>query len=90
MYLDGVSRNVQLPATVAVNGAESFVAAGRLGLGLIQVRRYHVKGDLEQGTLVPSPTFHPADTGLAAPSSEPGAFTACPLEPLPSHQPSAR
>jgi hypothetical protein len=30
MYLDGVSRNVHLPATVAVNGAESFVAAGRL------------------------------------------------------------
>jgi DNA-binding transcriptional LysR family regulator len=34
-------------------GAESYVAAARLGLGLIQVPRYHVEGDLERGTLVP-------------------------------------
>src|ERR1700681_1127268 len=31
--VDGVVRNVHLPATVAVNGAESLVAAARLGLG---------------------------------------------------------
>jgi DNA-binding transcriptional LysR family regulator len=46
-------RNVTLPATVAVNGAESFVAAARLGLGIIQVPLYHVEADLERGTLVP-------------------------------------
>lgn len=58
-----VLRHVTLPSPVAVNGAESFVAAARLGLGLIQVPRYHVARDLEQGTLVvvlpdcpPSPT----------------------------------
>jgi DNA-binding transcriptional LysR family regulator len=51
--VDGVLRNVRLPATVAVNGAESLVAAARLGLGLTQVPRYHVESDLEQGTLVP-------------------------------------
>ena len=85
MYLDGVSRNGHLPATVTVQRAESFVAAGRLGLGLIPVPRYHVESDLEQGTLVSVlPDFPPlADTGLAALSSEPGSFTACPLEPLP-------
>jgi len=71
VYLDGASRKVHLPATVAVNGAESFVAAGRLGPGLIQVPRYHVESDLEQGTLVSVlPDFPPlADTGLAALSS---------------------
>jgi DNA-binding transcriptional LysR family regulator len=61
--VDGTLRYATLPATVAVNGAESFVAAARLGLGLIQVPRYHVESDLERGTLVailaefpPSPT----------------------------------
>jgi DNA-binding transcriptional LysR family regulator len=49
----GTRRTVSLPATVAVNGAESLVAAARLGLGLIQVPRYHVESDLERGTLVP-------------------------------------
>src|SRR4051794_3356508 len=47
MHLYGVLRNVHLPAAVAVNGAESFVAAGGLGLRLIQGRRYHVESDLE-------------------------------------------
>lgn len=42
-----------LPATVTVDGAESLVAAARLGLGLIQVPRYHVDSDIEHGTLVP-------------------------------------
>ena len=48
--IDGVVRNVNLPASVAVNSAESLVAAGRLGLGLIQVPHYHIESDLEQGT----------------------------------------
>ena len=61
--VDGAVREVRLRATVSVNGAESLVAAARLGLGLIQVPRYHVEDDLKQGTLVavlqdcpPSPT----------------------------------
>jgi DNA-binding transcriptional LysR family regulator len=61
--VDGAMRDVRLRATVSVNGAESLVAAARLGLGLIQVPRYHVEDDLNQGTLVavlqhcpPSPT----------------------------------
>ena len=64
--IDGVVRNVRLPATVAVNGAESLVAAARLGLGLIQVPRYHVESDLEQGTLVPVlPDFPPSPTPVS-------------------------
>jgi hypothetical protein len=33
-----IARNVHLPAIVAVNGAESLVAAARVGLGLIRCR----------------------------------------------------
>jgi DNA-binding transcriptional LysR family regulator len=61
--VNGRVREVRLRATVSVNGAESLVAAARLGLGLIQVPRYHVDHDLQRGTLVtvlpdcpPSPT----------------------------------
>ena len=61
--VDGTLREMTLRATVSVNGAESLVAAARLGLGLIQVPRYHVEEDLKRGTLVavlpdcpPSPT----------------------------------
>jgi DNA-binding transcriptional LysR family regulator len=61
--VDGDTREMTLRATVSVNGAESLVAAARLGLGLIQVPRYHIEDDLKRGTLVavlpdcpPSPT----------------------------------
>jgi len=61
--VDGTVREMTLRATVSVNGAESLVAAARLGLGLIQVPRYHIEDDLKRGTLVavlpdcpPSPT----------------------------------
>jgi DNA-binding transcriptional LysR family regulator len=61
--VDGTMREMTLRATVSVNGAESLVAAARLGLGLIQVPRYHIEDDLKRGTLVavlpdcpPSPT----------------------------------
>jgi DNA-binding transcriptional LysR family regulator len=41
-----------LPATVTVAAAESYVAAARLGLGLIQVPLYHIAADLAAGTLM--------------------------------------
>ena len=64
--IDGVVRNVNLPALVTVNAAESLVAAGRLGLGLIQVPRYHVESDLERGILVPVlPDFPPTPTPVS-------------------------
>src|SRR5260221_158435 len=63
---DGVVRHVDLPAIVAVNGAESLVAAGRLGLGLIQVPRYHIESDLARGTLVSVlPDYPPTPTPVS-------------------------
>ncbi|NLS06463.1 LysR family transcriptional regulator [Rhizobium sp. P32RR-XVIII] len=50
--VDGSIRNVTLAATVTVNAAESFMSAARLGLGLIQVPRYHAEKDLAAGTLI--------------------------------------
>lgn len=50
--VEGALRNLSLPATVTVAAAESYVAAARLGLGLIQVPHYHVAEDLAAGTLV--------------------------------------
>lgn len=61
--VDGTLRQVILPATVTVTGADTYVAVARRGLGLIQVPRYHAEPDLRAGTLVevlagfpPSPT----------------------------------
>lgn len=61
--VDGLLKNVALPATITVNAAESYVAAAKLGLGLIQVPRYHAEHALAMGELVevlapfpPSPT----------------------------------
>jgi len=50
--VDGTVRNVTLPATMTVNAAESYVSTARLGLGLIQIPRYHATHDLSAGTLV--------------------------------------
>jgi DNA-binding transcriptional LysR family regulator len=61
--VNGERRNIALPSTVTVTSAETYVAAAKLGLGLIQVPRYHVQADFDAGTLVsvlpdspPSPT----------------------------------
>jgi DNA-binding transcriptional LysR family regulator len=50
--VEGALRNLVLQATVTVAAAESYVAAARLGLGLIQVPHYHVAADLADGTLI--------------------------------------
>lgn len=44
-------RRVTLPASVSVVGAETYVASARLGLGLIQVPRYHAEPLLATGEL---------------------------------------
>ena len=56
---DSVARNVTLPAKLSVTGAESYSAAARLGLGLIQAPRYNLEADLERGTLVEVLPDHP-------------------------------
>lgn len=41
-----------LRSTIAVNAAETFVSAAKLGLGIVQVPRYHVEEDIASGDLV--------------------------------------
>ena len=48
----GQVRNIALPATVAVNAAETLIAAARMGLGLIQAPLYHLQADIDRGDLV--------------------------------------
>lgn len=48
----GETREIKLPATVTVNNAESYIACGVAGLGLIQVPRFDVQGLLDQGRLI--------------------------------------
>jgi DNA-binding transcriptional LysR family regulator len=50
--VDGKVRNIMLPATVSVSAAESYVAAAKLGLGLIQVPRYHAEASVKSGKLI--------------------------------------
>lgn len=58
--------NVTLPTTVSVNAAESYVTAARIGLGLIQVPRYHVVTMLTAGELVEVlPQFPPTPTPVS-------------------------
>lgn len=41
-----------LPAVVSVSAAESYVSAAKLGLGLIQIPRYHAQEAIQSGQLV--------------------------------------
>jgi DNA-binding transcriptional LysR family regulator len=50
--VDGTRRDVTLPVTVSAAGAEIYFAAGRLGLGLIQLPRYRLLEDMAAGTMV--------------------------------------
>ncbi len=50
--IDGMTRTITLPAALTVNGAESYVAAAGMGLGVIQVPRYHVADAMAAGQLV--------------------------------------
>ncbi|MCA8883579.1 MAG: LysR family transcriptional regulator [Rhodobacteraceae bacterium] len=43
---------IVLPTRLAVNAAESYIAAARLGLGIVQVPRYHAKQDIDRGSLI--------------------------------------
>jgi DNA-binding transcriptional LysR family regulator len=42
----GTSRRLSLPTTISVTGTESYLATARLGLGLVQVPRFHAEADL--------------------------------------------
>ena len=49
----GQVRTVTLPSRITVSGAETYTAAGRAGLGLIQAPRYRLETDFRSGALVP-------------------------------------
>jgi DNA-binding transcriptional LysR family regulator len=50
--LGNTLREVALPVIMSVTGPESYLATARLGLGLVQVPRFHAEMDLAHGTLV--------------------------------------
>lgn len=50
-----------LAASITVNAAETFVSCARMGLGIIQVPRYHVEKDLKDGKLVELLTAFPPE-----------------------------
>jgi DNA-binding transcriptional LysR family regulator len=56
---NGVARQVLVPAKVVVSSAESSLALGLLGLGLIQVPRYRADEHLASGALVEVLANHP-------------------------------
>lgn len=51
--VDGVRKEVMLPMALTVNGADTYRAAARLGLGLIQVPHYVLTAEYADGSLVP-------------------------------------
>lgn len=63
---NGTARNVTLPTLVSVTGAETYSAAARLGLGLIQAPRYHLEADLQHGTLIEVlPSYPPSPSPVS-------------------------
>lgn len=64
--VDGKVRNVMLPSTVSVNGAETYHAAAKLGLGLIQIPRYCGEIAVQAGELVEVlPDYPPTSTPVS-------------------------
>ncbi|GAB3396184.1 type 2 periplasmic-binding domain-containing protein [Azotobacter armeniacus] len=57
--IDGRIETHSLPASLAVNNGESYVAACEAGLGIVQVPRYHVERQLAAGSLVELLPQHP-------------------------------
>lgn len=51
--VEGAVKTVMLPMSLAVDGAETYREAARLGLGLIQAPRYAWSDDFREGSLVP-------------------------------------
>jgi LysR family transcriptional regulator, regulator for bpeEF and oprC len=57
--VDGKVQAVQLKGRVSVTSADAYVACCEQGLGFIQVPRYHLRAQLEAGTLVEVLPKHP-------------------------------
>ncbi len=64
--IEGDVHEVTLPATVSVNAAESYLAAAKLGLGLVQIPRYHAEYALRAGDVFEVlPDFPPTSTPVS-------------------------
>jgi len=64
--VDGMVRKIMLPSTVSVNGAETYLAAAKLGLGLIQIPRYRGDIAVQAGELVEVlPAYPPTSTPVS-------------------------
>lgn len=50
--IDGTLRTITIPAPVSVNAAESYTAAACLGLGIVQIPRYHAMKHIVDGKLI--------------------------------------
>lgn len=62
----GEVRAAALPSIVSVNAAESYFSTAKLGLGLIQIPRYHAEYALRSGELVlVLPNFPPPSTPVS-------------------------
>jgi DNA-binding transcriptional LysR family regulator len=58
----GSLREIPLPVIMSVTGPESYLATARLGLGLVQVPRFHVEDDLARGAMVQVLASYPPPT----------------------------
>ena len=64
--IHGDIHEITLPTAVSVNAAESYLAAAKLGLGLIQIPRYHAEQTLRAGEMVEVlPGFPPTSTPVS-------------------------
>lgn len=64
--ITGTVRETVLPMTMTVTAAESYITAAKLGLGLIQIPRYHAEEALRSGELVQIlDNFPPARTPVS-------------------------
>lgn len=52
LTVDGQLRRYQLPGWISVNDAQNYVTCALRGCGLIQLPRFHVERELEEGRLV--------------------------------------
>lgn len=64
--LSGELRKVHLPVTVSVSNGDSYVAACEAGMGIIQIPEYHIRQQLDEGSLVEIlPNIRPPSLSLS-------------------------
>ncbi|WP_132279354.1 LysR family transcriptional regulator [Neorhizobium sp. JUb45] len=64
--VDGKLLTTVIPAAITVSAAETFVSTARMGLGIIQVPRYHVEKDIAEGVLIELLSEFPPEPSLVS------------------------